>query len=58
MIPVHEIAHRYLGKTIGKRMQFVFLEEIIAANLEALFPGMQILESHPFPRDAQRRHGN
>jgi polyphosphate kinase len=48
VIPVHEIAHRYLGKHIGKRMQFVFLEEIIAANLEALFPGMQILESHPF----------
>jgi polyphosphate kinase len=48
VIPVHEIAHRYLGKAIGKRMQFVFLEEIIAANLEALFPGMQILESHPF----------
>jgi polyphosphate kinase len=48
VIPVHELAHKYLGKPLGKRMQFVFLEEIIAANLESLFPGMKILESHPF----------
>lgn len=48
IIPVHEIANRYLGKKLSKRKQFVFLEEIIAANLEALFPGMQILEAHPF----------
>lgn len=33
---------------------FVWLEEMIAANLEKLFPGMQILEAHPFrvTRDA------
>ena len=48
IIPVHEIAERYLGRQLSKRKQFVFLEEIIAANLEALFPGMEILEAHPF----------
>lgn len=48
ILPVHEIAHKYLGKSIGKRMQFVFLEEIILANLDTLFPGTKILESHPF----------
>lgn len=48
VVPVHEIMDRYLGKRLGKHKQFVFLEEIIAANLEALFPGMKILESHPF----------
>ncbi len=48
IVPVHEMAHRFLGKSMGKKMQFVLLEEIIAANLETLFPGMQILESHPF----------
>jgi len=48
IVPVHEIAQRYLGKKQGKRMQFVYLEEVISANLPALFPGMQILESHPF----------
>jgi polyphosphate kinase len=33
---------------------FVWLEQLIAANLEKLFPGMEILETHPFrvTRDA------
>jgi len=33
---------------------FVWLEEVIAANLDQLFPGMEIVESHPFrvTRDA------
>ena len=48
LVPVHQIAHRYSGVRVGKHKQFVFLEELIAANLESLFPGMQILESHPF----------
>jgi polyphosphate kinase len=32
---------------VGART-YVLLEQIIAANLEALFPGMEILEHHPF----------
>ncbi|HYP27892.1 MAG TPA: polyphosphate kinase 1 [Blastocatellia bacterium] len=34
--------------------EFTFLEEIIAANMDALFPGMQVSESHVFriTRDA------
>ncbi|NDJ79327.1 MAG: polyphosphate kinase 1 [Chloroflexi bacterium] len=48
LVSVDEMAHKYLKKRVGKRKTFVFLEEIIAANLEKLFPGMQILESHPF----------
>jgi len=33
---------------------FVWLEQVIAANLDALFPGMEIVETHPFhiTRDA------
>ena len=33
---------------------YVWIEEVIAANLDALFPGMQIVEAHPFhvTRDA------
>jgi polyphosphate kinase len=33
---------------------YVWLEEVIAANLQTLFPGMQIVEAHPFhvTRDA------
>jgi polyphosphate kinase len=38
----------------AKRLDLVWLEQVIAANLSALFPGMEILESHPFhiTRDA------
>ncbi len=35
--------------------QFVWLEQLIAANLQALFPGLEIVEAHPFhvTRDAE-----
>lgn len=38
----------------GGKAGFVWLEQVIAANLEALFPGLQITESYPFrvTRDA------
>jgi polyphosphate kinase len=41
-------------KARAKRVDLVWLEQLIAANLAALFPGMEILESHPFhiTRDA------
>jgi polyphosphate kinase len=47
-------------KTAGQRARshriesYVWIEEVIAANLDALFPGMQIIEAHPFhvTRDA------
>src|SRR5674476_424499 len=41
----------------GKAPQqwFTWLEQVIAANLQSLFPGMEVLESHPFrvTRDAE-----
>jgi len=45
------------SKTKGSRhgrVQLVWLEQVIAAHLGALFPGMEVLESHPFhvTRDA------
>jgi polyphosphate kinase len=38
----------------GAKPCFVWLEQVIAANLEALFPGLQVTESYPFrvTRDA------
>lgn len=47
-VPVHDILQKYAGKRRGKRRVFIPLEEVISANLTRLFPGMQILESHPF----------
>jgi polyphosphate kinase len=42
------------GKRTG-RQYFVWLEQLVVANLEMLFPGMKILEAHPFhiTRDAE-----
>jgi polyphosphate kinase len=36
-------------------MKCVWIEQVIAANLESLFPGMQVIEAHPFhvTRDAE-----
>ncbi len=48
IVPVTEIADKYIGKRSNQKMIFVFLEEVISANLQSLFPGMEILESHPF----------
>jgi len=34
--------------TIPWHHYFVWLEQVITANLEALFPGMKVVEAHPF----------
>jgi len=41
-------------RTKPKHTDLVWLEQVIAANLPALFPGMEVLEAHPFhvTRDA------
>ncbi len=40
--------------TVPREHYFVWLEQVIAANLHLLFPGMEIVEAHPFhvTRDA------
>jgi polyphosphate kinase len=40
--------------TVPYHHYFVYLDQVIAANLDTLFPGMEILEAHPFrvTRDA------
>lgn len=35
------------GKRAGER-RFVWIEQVIAANIGDLFPGMEVIESHPF----------
>ncbi|MDR3612608.1 MAG: polyphosphate kinase 1 [Candidatus Obscuribacterales bacterium] len=32
----------------NKQEAFIWLDDLISANLDVLFPGMQVLESHPF----------
>ena len=49
-------AHKATGnhKASGV-LKFVWIEQVIAANLKSLFPGLEIVESHPFhvTRDAE-----
>lgn len=42
------------GKSRPKRTEMVWLEQLVSAHLASLFPGMEVLESHPFhvTRDA------
>jgi polyphosphate kinase len=51
IIPVERTTRRKLR---NKAQAFIWLEDLIAANLQSLFPGMEILDSHPFhvTRDA------
>src|SRR5579862_956415 len=46
--------HKAAKRLQTRPTELVWLEDIIAAHLSALFPGMQILEAHPFhvTRDA------
>jgi len=54
-VPVNGTSRpRGRSKTGIREQSFVLLEELVIANLGALFPGMEILEAHPFhvTRDA------
>jgi len=55
IIPVSQSAKpKGRHKRQPRRMELVWLEQVIAANLPALFPGMEVVEAHPFhiTRDA------
>ncbi len=50
LLPVHELTGSVPSEDglAGVPLCFTWLEEVIAANLQELFPGMEILEAHPF----------
>jgi polyphosphate kinase len=52
LVPLNRIKRKH--KHAPKYLELVWLEEIIAANLGALFPGMKVVEAYPFhlTRDA------
>jgi polyphosphate kinase len=45
-VKVPPVLPRFVALPDGRR--FIPLEQVIAANLDALFPGMKVLEHHPF----------
>ena len=56
LVPLNNLAKESKSKAKPPRQQyFVWLEQLIINNLQALFPGMEVLEAHPFhvTRDAE-----
>ena len=55
LVPLNGLPKPDDKKEGRRKVDLVWLEQLIAANLQALFPGMEILESHPFhiTRDAE-----
>ena len=47
-IPMRKVMEHFDRNITGLENTFLYLEDIIAANLDILFPGMKILENHPF----------
>ncbi len=47
-IAIHDVLRRYGHSGEAERLRFVFLEELISANLDMLFPGLRIITASPF----------
>jgi polyphosphate kinase len=43
------------GETTGRAYHFVWLEQLVSAHLDTVFPGLDVIEAHPFrvTRDAE-----
>ena len=54
LVPVNAPGSTARRRSTETPLGFVLIEEVIIANLETLFPGMKVLEAHPFhvTRDA------
>ena len=55
LLPIKIPSDGQEGTSGGSPLTMVWLEQVIAANLSRLFPGMEVLEAHPFrvTRDAE-----
>ena len=55
LVPVNRAAKpKQKGRRSQEHLELVWLEQVIAAHLASLFPGMQVVDAHPFhvTRDA------
>ena len=58
LVPLQSVVKEQKSKSKAKPpkpLYFVWLEQLIVANLQSLFPGMEVIEAHPFhvTRDAE-----
>jgi polyphosphate kinase len=49
------VCHRSDGDAKGRAYHFVWLEQLVSAHLDTVFPGLDVIEAHPFrvTRDAE-----
>jgi len=48
-LPVHKAAYDHsLRLKLVRKYKFVWINEVISANLQELFPGMHVIEAYPF----------
>jgi len=54
LVPVGSQPKAKAGKPAPKRMDLVWLEQVVSEHLPSLFPGLRVIEAHPFhvTRDA------
>ncbi len=48
LVPLHDVMRLYNTGTDPNTLYFVWLEDVITANLDLLFPGMQVITSSAF----------
>ncbi len=48
LVDLNDLLQRYDTPTMDDQITLLWLEDIIATNLDALFPGMEVLEHHTF----------
>ena len=48
LVPIERPLRRNASASAFREQSFIWLEDLMAANLHKLFPGMKIIEAHPF----------
>jgi polyphosphate kinase len=48
LVPIERPPRRRAAASAFREQSFIWLEDLMAANLHKLFPGMEIVEAHPF----------
>lgn len=48
LIDINKVRRKYRESVVTEDIQFVWIEDVISDNLDLLFPGMRVVEHHPF----------
>lgn len=48
LVNLEQVVDRYAGQDADSQNIYLWIEDVIADNLDLLFPGMRVIEHHPF----------